>query len=87
MAEAQGCKSVAFTYTEPTTYFEYMLDAAKAARSKGVLAMIHSNGFINPEPQAELCRHLDAANIDLKGFTEKFYETVCEAELAPVLKH
>lgn len=85
MAASQGCKSVAFTYTEPTTYFEYMLDSAKAARSKGVLAVTHSNGFINPEPQAELCRHLDGANIDLKGFSEKFYASVCEAELAPVL--
>ncbi len=86
MAQSQGCKSIAFTYTEPTTYFEYMLDSAKAARSKGILAVTHSNGFINPEPHAELCRHLDAANIDLKGFSEKFYDSVCEAELAPVLE-
>jgi len=86
LAQGQGCKSIAFTYTEPTTYFEYMLDAAKAARSKGILAVTHSNGFINPEPQAQLCRHLDAANIDLKGFSEKFYATVCEGELAPVLE-
>lgn len=86
MALGQGCRSIAFTYTEPTTYFEYMLDAAKAARSQGLLAVTHSNGFINPEPQAQLCRHLDAANIDLKGFSEKFYETVCEAQLAPVLE-
>jgi len=85
MAAAQGSRSVAFTYTEPTTWFEYMLDCAKAARAKGVLAVTHSNGFINPEPHAELCRHLDAANIDLKGFSEQFYDSVCEAELAPVL--
>ena len=86
MAQGQGCKSIAFTYTEPTTYFEYMLDAAKTARSKGILAVTHSNGFINPEPQAQLYQHLDAVNIDLKGFSEKFYETVCEAQLAPVLE-
>jgi len=86
MARAQGCKSIAFTYTEPTTYFEYMLDSAKAARAKGVLAVTHSNGYINPEPLAELCRHLDAANIDLKGFSDKFYNSVCEAELSPVLE-
>jgi pyruvate formate lyase activating enzyme len=85
MATAQGCKSVAFTYTEPVTFFEYMLDVARAARAKGVLAITHSNGYINPEPQAELCRHLDAANIDLKGFSEKFYDSVCEGALAPVL--
>lgn len=86
MALGQGCRSVAFTYTEPTTYFEYMLESARAARAKGILAVTHSNGFINPQPLAELCRHLDAANIDLKGFSEKFYESVCEAELAPVLE-
>jgi pyruvate formate lyase activating enzyme len=85
MAKAQGCRSIAFTYTEPTTYYEYMLDAAKAARSAGVLAVTHSNGFINPEPLAELCKHLDGANIDLKGFSEEYYATVCEARLAPVL--
>lgn len=86
LAQAQGCRSIAFTYTEPTTYFEYMLEAAKTARSRGILAVTHSNGYINPEPVAQLCRHLDAANIDLKGFSEKFYGTVCEAELAPVLE-
>jgi len=85
IAQGQGCRSVAFTYTEPTTYYEYMLETAKAARSKGLLAVTHSNGFINPEPLAELSRHLDAVNIDLKGFSESFYATVCEAELAPVL--
>jgi pyruvate formate lyase activating enzyme len=86
MAKGEGCRSIAFTYTEPTTYYEYMLDAAKAARSAGVLAVVHSNGFINPEPLAQLCKHLDGANIDLKGFSENFYSSVCEAELAPVLE-
>ena len=85
MTVARGARSIAFTYTEPTTYYEYMLEAAKAARAKGILSVYHSNGFINPEPLQELCRHLDAANIDLKGFSEEFYRTVCEAELAPVL--
>jgi len=85
MAKGQGCRSVAFTYTEPTTFYEYMLDSAKAARGAGLLTVYHSNGFINPEPLAGLCRHLDAANIDLKGFSETFYASVCEAELAPVL--
>ena len=86
MALGQGCRSVAFTYTEPTTYFEYMLESAKAARAKGVLAVTHSNGFINPRPLAELCRHLDAANIDLKGFSEKFYREVVHASLGEVLE-
>jgi len=86
LAKGQGCKSVAFTYTEPTTYFEYMLESAKAVRGAGLLAVYHSNGFINAEPLAQLCKHLDAANIDLKGFSESFYSTVCEAQLAPVLE-
>lgn len=86
LAKGQGCKSVAFTYTEPTTCFEYMLESAKAVRGAGLLSVYHSNGFINPEPLAQLCKHLDAANIDLKGFSETFYSTVCEAQLAPVLE-
>jgi len=85
LAKGQGCKSVAFTYTEPTTCFEYMLESAKAVRGAGLLSVYHSNGFINAEPLAQLCKHLDAANIDLKGFSESFYSTVCEAQLAPVL--
>ncbi len=86
LAKGQGCKSVAFTYTEPTTFFEYMLDSARAVRGAGLLSVYHSNGFINPEPLDQLCKFLDAANIDLKGFSEKFYAEVCEAQLAPVLE-
>jgi pyruvate formate lyase activating enzyme len=85
-ARQKGCRSVAFTYTEPTTWFEYMLDTARAGRTMGVLNICHSNGFINPEPLKELCRYLDAANIDLKGFSPAFYRSVCEAELEPVLE-
>lgn len=85
MARAQGCKSIAFTYTEPTTFYEYMLEAAMAARSKGLLPVYHSNGFINPEPLGELSRQLSAANIDLKGFSDGYYKEICSAWLAPVL--
>jgi pyruvate formate lyase activating enzyme len=85
MAKGQACRSVAFTYTEPTTFYEYLIDSARAARKAGLLAVCHSNGFINPEPLGALCKQLDAANIDLKGFSEKFYADVCEGELAPVL--
>jgi pyruvate formate lyase activating enzyme len=86
MAKGQGARSIAFTYTEPTTYYEYMIEAAKAAQAKGILSVYHSNGYINPEPLQDLCRHLDAANVDLKGFSENFYTSVCEATLAPVLE-
>jgi pyruvate formate lyase activating enzyme len=85
LALGQGCKSLAFTYTEPTTFYEYMLDAARAARAKGVLPVYHSNGFINPEPLAELSRSLSGANIDLKGFSDRFYREICSAWLDPVL--
>jgi pyruvate formate lyase activating enzyme len=85
MAQMQGCKSLAFTYTEPTIFYEYMLEAAKAARAQGVLPVYHSNGFINPEPLAELIPYLSAANLDLKGFSDRFYQEICSAWLDPVL--
>ena len=85
-AKSSGCRSIAYTYTEPTNFFEYMLDTAKHARSNGILNVNHSNGYINPEPLKELCKYLDAANIDLKGFSNDFYNRICEAELNPVLE-
>jgi len=85
LAALKGSRSVAFTYTEATTFFEYMLDTAKANRKAAMLSVYHSNGYINPEPLSELAPWLDAANIDLKGFSDRFYGEVCEATLAPVL--
>jgi pyruvate formate lyase activating enzyme len=85
-AKSSGCRSIAYTYTEPTNFFEYMFDTAKLARSNGVLNVNHSNGYINPEPLKELCKYLDAANIDLKGFSNDYYNKICEAELNPVLE-
>lgn len=85
-AKSSGCKSIAYTYTEPTNFYEYMLDTAKIAKSKGILNVNHSNGYINQEPLKELCKYIDAANIDLKGFSNSFYNKVCEAELNPVLE-
>ena len=84
-ALAKGCKSIAYTYTEPTVYYEYALETAKLARKKGIKNVIVSNGFINEEPFKEFCKYLDGANIDLKGFTEEFYKKVCCAKLEPVL--
>jgi pyruvate formate lyase activating enzyme len=62
-----------------------MLDTARIARSRGVLNVYHSNGYINQQPLRELCQFLDAANVDLKGFTSQYYRMMCEAELEPVL--
>jgi len=86
MALKNNCPSIAYTYTEPTNFYEYMLETAKIARQKGLRNVYHSCGYINPVPLKELCRYLDAANIDLKGFSAKFYQDVCEAELEPVLE-
>jgi pyruvate formate lyase activating enzyme len=86
LSKENNCKSIAYTYTEPTNFYEYMMDTAKAAHKSGLLNVYHSNGYINPEPLRELCKHLDAANIDLKGFSQAFYREVCEADLGPVLE-
>ncbi|MFH1562650.1 MAG: AmmeMemoRadiSam system radical SAM enzyme [Nitrospirota bacterium] len=83
-ALAQKSPSIAFTYTEPTIFFEYMLDIAKLAKEKGLKVVEHSNGFINPEPLKELCKYLDAANVDLKGWTDKYYNEMCSAWIEPV---
>lgn len=85
-AKAMGAASVAHTYVEPTVFFEYMLDVGAAARREGLLNVIHSNGYINPGPLRELCSGLDAANIDLKGFTKSFYAELCSGDLEPVLQ-
>jgi len=72
-ALAASAKSIAYTYNEPTVFFEFMRDTAKLAHEKGLKNVMHSNGYINPEPLAELMPYLDAANIDLKGMSAKFY--------------
>jgi pyruvate formate lyase activating enzyme len=85
-AVQSGSPSIAYTYSEPTIFFEYMLDCAKLAHERGLLNVYHSNGFINEEPLRELCQYLDAANIDLKGFTEDYYRDMSGGSLAPVLR-
>ena len=85
-AIANGCSSIAYTYTEPSIFFEYMLDTAKLAKKKGLKNVFVSNGFINPEPLKELCKYIDAANIDLKSFSDDFYRKITGAWLDPVLE-
>jgi pyruvate formate lyase activating enzyme len=85
-ALASGAPSIAYTYSEPTIFFEYMLECAKLARASGLRNVYHSNGFIEPEPLRELCRYLDAANVDLKGFTEDYYREMSGGSLAPVMR-
>jgi pyruvate formate lyase activating enzyme len=85
-AKEIGARSIAYTYVEPTIFYEYMSDIGILAKKAGLLNVTHSNGFINPGPLKNLCKVLDAANIDLKGFTENFYRELCSGELNPVLE-
>lgn len=75
---------IAFTYNEPTVYFEYMMEIAALSKKNGMKNVMISNGFINPDPLKELMPYIDAFNIDLKAFTESFYRKVSEGHLAPV---
>jgi pyruvate formate lyase activating enzyme len=85
-AEAHACRSVAFTYNDPVIFLEYAADTAEACRARGVRTVAVSAGYICEAPRREFARHLDAANIDLKGFTEAFYRKLCAGSLAPVLE-
>jgi pyruvate formate lyase activating enzyme len=85
-AKEAAARSIAYTYVEPTIFYEYMIDVGTLAKQSGLLNVYHSNGFINPVPLKNLCKVLDAANIDLKGFTENFYRELCSGELNPVLE-
>src|SRR5580658_8594096 len=80
-----GCRSVAFTYNDPVIFMEYAIDVAQACRAAGVKTVAVTAGEICEEPRAEFYGHMDAANVDLKGFTERFYHDVCASHLQPVL--
>lgn len=85
-AKASGAPTIAFTYTEPVIFYEYMLDVAKLAHAEGLKNVMHSDGYVNEEPLRQLAKYLDAANIDLKGFCEDYYVKMSDATLEPVLK-
>jgi pyruvate formate lyase activating enzyme len=84
-AEEAGCRSLAFTYNDPVIFAEYAIDCALAAHERGLKAVAVTAGYIRPEPRADFYAHMDAANVDLKGFTDQFYRKLCFAELGPVL--
>lgn len=84
-ARANGCPTVAFTYTEPTIFYEFALDTAQEARKAGVHSVTISNGFIQAEPMKRICEELTAVKVDLKGFDEEFYRKYVNGELKPVL--
>jgi pyruvate formate lyase activating enzyme len=77
---------IAHTYTEPTVFFEYAFDIAKLSSKKGIKNVFVTNGYIEHQPLKDIAPYLDAANIDLKAFNEKFYKKVCGAQLGKVLK-
>jgi len=79
------CRSVAFTYNDPTIFHEYAVDVADACHRRGVKNVAVTAGYVCPEPRAEFYRRMDAANVDLKAFTEDFYLKICGAHLQPVL--
>ncbi|HEX9023848.1 MAG TPA: AmmeMemoRadiSam system radical SAM enzyme [Geobacteraceae bacterium] len=84
-AQALGCRSISYTYTEPTIFFEYAYDTAVLARKAGLRNIFVTNGYITPEALAFIRPFLDAANIDLKGFSDRFYREVVHAMLEEVL--
>ena len=84
-AQRLGCASMAYTYNDPSIFMEYAMDAADAGHEFGIKSIAVTAGYICPEPRLELYRHMDAANVDLKGFTEEFYWKICGGHLQPVL--
>ncbi len=79
------CRSVAFTYNDPVVFHEYAIDVASACRELGVGTVAVTAGYVLPEPRAEFYRWMDAANVDLKGFTDRFYRNLTAGRLEPVL--
>ncbi len=84
-AMTNRCNSIAYTYSEPTTFYEYMYDTSKLAREQGLKNLWITNGYMNREPLIDFSQYLDAANVDLKGFRENTYNTLNSGRLQPVL--
>jgi pyruvate formate lyase activating enzyme len=84
-AARHGCRSVAFTYNDPVIFAEYAMDTADACRARGIATVAVTAGYIGDEARREFYAKMDAANVDLKGFTDEFYVKLCGARLQPVL--
>lgn len=83
---ARGNIGLAYTYSEPLVWYEYVYDTARLARKKGLKNVLVTNGYLNPEPLRELLPYIDAVNLDLKGWEDNFYRRHCEGRVGPVLK-
>jgi len=81
-----GCRSVAYTYNDPVIFHEYAIDVAKACHQKGLKSVAVTAGYVCPEPRREFYQYMDAANVDLKAFTEDFYHKITGSHLAPILE-
>jgi pyruvate formate lyase activating enzyme len=86
LAKKHGCRHVAYTYTEPLVSYEYTLACCQASHAAGLHNVLVTAGYINEEPLRALLPFVDAANIDIKAFSDKFYRDICSATLAPVLR-
>ena len=84
-AKESGCRSVAYTYNDPVIFLEYAVDTAKACHAQGIKSVAVTAGYISETARDEFFSHMDAANVDLKGFTEDFYHKICGGHLQPVL--
>ena len=84
-AKEMGCSSVAFTYNDPVVFLEYAVDVARACREKGVKSVAVTAGYVCDDPRRELFKYMDAANVDLKAFSDRFYHKICGGHLQPVL--
>jgi pyruvate formate lyase activating enzyme len=80
-----GCPSIAYTYNEPTVYYEYVLDVARLAHERNIKNVFVTNGYLTQEALDTVAPYLDAVNVDLKSFSNDFYRTNCKAQLRPVL--
>jgi pyruvate formate lyase activating enzyme len=80
------CESIAYTYSEPNVFYEYMWDTAMQAKAKGIKNLFHSNGYVNEKPLRNMCKYLDAANVDLKSFDDKIYRKLNGGSLEPILR-
>jgi pyruvate formate lyase activating enzyme len=85
-AQRLGCRSVAYTYNDPVIFLEYAVDTAKACRAVGIKSVAVTAGYISPGAREEFFAHMDAANVDLKAFTDDFYHRLCGGHLQPVLE-
>ncbi|MCX7705787.1 MAG: AmmeMemoRadiSam system radical SAM enzyme [bacterium] len=86
LAKEKNCPVIAYTYSEPVNFYEYMLDTAIIAKQSGIKNIMHTAGYINKEPLEKLLPYIDAANVDLKGFSQEYYRNVCGADLESVLQ-